>query len=1821
MRTSVKHSSSKCVGRSTQSIAVVFLVACNLALAGCAGLLTANSTNPPPTALAISNLGSSNDTTTSASVSWQTNVPANSLVEYGATTSYGSATVLDSTMITNHQQNLSSLKPATTYHFRVHSTDASNNTAVSSDSTFSTTADTAAPTVSITAPANGATVSGTVTVAANATDNVSVATVQFQLDGASLGSAIATAPYSASWDTTKSTGGQHTLSAIARDAAGNSATSANVIVTVSAAAIAPAITTQPGNQTVTAGQTATFGVAATGTAPLSYQWKKNGANISGATSASYTTPATTTADNGSTFVVAVSNTAGTATSTAATLTVSAAAIAPAITTQPGNQTVTAGQTATFGVAATGTAPLSYQWKKNGANISGATSASYTTPATTTADNGSTFVVAVSNTAGTATSTAATLTVSAAAIAPAITTQPGNQTVTAGQTATFGVAATGTAPLSYQWKKNGANISGATSASYTTPATTTADNGSTFVVAVSNTAGTATSTAATLTVSAAAIAPAITTQPGNQTVTAGQTATFGVAATGTAPLSYQWKKNGANISGATSASYTTPATTTADNGSTFVVAVSNTAGTATSTAATLTVSAAAIAPAITTQPGNQTVTAGQTATFGVAATGTAPLSYQWKKNGANISGATSASYTTPATTTADNGSTFVVAVSNTAGTATSTAATLTVSAAAIAPAITTQPGNQTVTAGQTATFGVAATGTAPLSYQWKKNGANISGATSASYTTPATTTADNGSTFVVAVSNTAGTATSTAATLTVSAAAIAPAITTQPGNQTVTAGQTATFGVAATGTAPLSYQWKKNGANISGATSASYTTPATTTADNGSTFVVAVSNTAGSVTSNIATLTVNSATSPPGVPTSLAAGAASSSEIDLNWNASTGSVAGYKIFRGGSQVGTSTTTSYADMGLTASTTYSYTVSAFDASGNTSAQSTSASATTLQSTGGGGGQIPSTLGWFDIPNTKFQSVQQTSWSQNVSGDPANVMAAWGGGTYDSKRNRLIVWGGGHGDYKGNEVYVLDLNANPIVPLRLNNPDQYSPDGTCHDSIPGNSNRPSSRHTYDTLAYLPTQDALFNIGGSQADSGCFGNDPWTFSFTSLNWTPFSQVSGWIGGPGLCDFDPNKGLVHCFNNGIGSEWDVNPSTMAFTEQSTETGGFPSLDLTGVLDYDGKRHYLIGGGWMAYYNVAGNAPYPTRTDMAVPSSCSTFASGHYPGLAYDPVQKVIVEWHGGNQVNIYNPATNTCSSQNFTGGPGAQQANGTHGRFRYVPALGVFVVCNAWAQDCFSLRLTAGGTGGTSGPVFSGVGAGSITTSGATIGWTTDVGATTQVEYGTTIAYGTSTTLNATLVTSHSAPLTGLSVSTLYHYRVHSKNSAGTESVSGDFAFSTNNTTDTTPPSVSISSPSGGATVGGTLSVTASASDNIGVASVQFLLDGANLGALLTTAPYSVPWNSTTAANGSHTLSAQAKDSAGNVGTSIGVSVTVSNSTSSADQNFQLRCASPGVLSCQGFDSAATFTQVVGQGQGNLTDGFSTSSHPNITRDTTVFVSGGASANYLIPAASGENDTGNWWSYFGQGANNQYFGQNSTFFVQFAFRADSAWTNTDWTQYGAPGDNTAPKLVIFHNDAAGSCAEEEITTHNHNAHNLPTIYSECGSRQALTGSGGINYDESGGSGSLLFQQGFTEPSPFTGYDCDYNNGAFSGPNCFHFTANQWYTLYYKITVGTFGSPNSAIEAWVAPYGSQLKKFINVHNYTLTNDTVCTPSGGPGGTSPCKGWNTLEFTEFMTAKGTCTPFPACNNSPAAHVWYDELIISSQPIPAPAGSTP
>jgi hypothetical protein len=262
-------------------------------------------------------------------------------------------------------------------------------------------------------------------------------------------------------------------------------------------------------------------------------------------------------------------------------------------------------------------------------------------------------------------------------------------------------------------------------------------------------------------------PQIVQSPLNQTVIAAASATFSVSATGLG-LSYQWRKNGVNLSdGGNVAGATTSCLTLsgvqASDAANYDVVVTNSDGAVTSAAATLTV---LVPPAISSGPLPQTVAVGASATFSVSASGTAPLGYVWRRNGSSIAGATNSSYTTNNVQLSDSGSQFSCAVSNSAGLTLSQVALLSVTNPITPPAITQQPADQVVAAGASATFNVSATGTAPLSYFWLRESMPIAGANGPSYTTNNVQAADSGSRFSCVVSNPAGTATSGPATLTV-----------------------------------------------------------------------------------------------------------------------------------------------------------------------------------------------------------------------------------------------------------------------------------------------------------------------------------------------------------------------------------------------------------------------------------------------------------------------------------------------------------------------------------------------------------------------------------------------------------------------------------------------------------------------------------------------------------------------------------------------------------------------------------------------------------------------------------------------------------------------------------------------------------------------------------------------------------------------------------------------------------------------------------------------------------------------------------------------
>jgi hypothetical protein len=357
---------------------------------------------------------------------------------------------------------------------------------------------------------------------------------------------------------------------------------------------------------------------------------------------------------------------------------------------------------------------------------------------------------------------------------------------------------------------------------------------------------------------------------SQTVISGSSITFSAVASGYPAPTLQWQQstngtNYTNITGATSATYTISAATATQNGYKYRAVFTNGVGSATTAAATLTVQ---YAPTVTTNPKSTTVNAGQTATFTAAAAGNPAPSVQWQlsTNGGSsftpIPGDTSTTLTVSGATASQNGYIYQAVFTNSVGSTTTTSATLTVR---YAPTVSSSPSSQTVTAGQTVTFTAAAAGNPAPTVQWQvsTNGGssytNISGATSTTLTLTGVNSSQNGYLYRAVFTNSLGSATTAAATLSV---LFAPSVSTNPTSSTVTAGSNVTFTAAASGNPAPSVQWQvsTDGGTtytvIAGVTSTTLTLTGVTTSQNGYKYRAVFTNSVGSTTTSAATLAVH-----------------------------------------------------------------------------------------------------------------------------------------------------------------------------------------------------------------------------------------------------------------------------------------------------------------------------------------------------------------------------------------------------------------------------------------------------------------------------------------------------------------------------------------------------------------------------------------------------------------------------------------------------------------------------------------------------------------------------------------------------------------------------------------------------------------------------------------------------------------------------------------------------------------------------------------------------------------------------------------------------
>lgn len=725
------------------------------------------------------------------------------------------------------------------------------------------------------------------------------------------------------------------------------------------------------------------------------------------------------------------------------------------------------------------------------------------------------------------------------------------------------------------------------------------------------------------------------------------------------------------------------------------------------------------------------------------------------------------------------------------------------------------------------------------------------------------------------------------------------------------------------------------------------------------------------------------------------------------------------------------------------------------------------------------IPSTAGWYSIPNTKIRPVCPTGGSL---GDCAMVTAAWNSAVFDTTRNRLIIWGGGHSDYLGNEIYALNLNANPITMTRLNNPSTQVP-SSCGVGTTGD-NQANSRHTYDHIVYMSHVDRMFVFGGASAPCGFFTNDTWTFSFSSMAWQK-RNPSGPIP-------EGNYGRVTAYNPTTQKVYIHDQTTLySYSYESNQYTALANYtigqEMTGVFDSKRQLFVLVGNGAVYAYDVSASSNYQRQTWNT--SGGSPIVSANNPGVAYDPVTDRIVGWDGGNTVYSLDPTTKVWTPMTFAGGPGSALANGTFKRWAYSASSGVFVVVNSVDSNAFSLRLAAG---------------------------------------------------------------------------------------SGS------------PPPADTSAPTAPTNVAGSaisssqINLTWTAStDNVGVTGYSISRNGTQVGTTTTTS-YS---DTGLSASTTYVYTVSASDAAGNISSASSGSGVTTQQAGGGGSDFSARCSAAGVVLCQGFDNTTTdIARNVNlwPGDGGYWGG---------SLDTATYASGTGSLKFTLPAGRATSDISGSWN----GSMGASFGENSTFYLQFQQRLSPEMINNlpAWKS----ATDTAWKTILFHRNGS-TCGQIEITTVPFIWSNtpVPTMYTGCGERGFYTNSSGA-MDLAG----PFIQQGASSTS---GYNCNYNSitaGTGNGTGCFVYQPNKWLTFYYKIHIGTYGSNNSTVEAWVAADGGAYKQFVNVKNIPLYKD----------GPAPADKYNEITLTPYMTNLSSAA-------SSTAYVWYDDLIVSTQPIAAPGG---
>lgn len=557
------------------------------------------------------------------------------------------------------------------------------------------------------------------------------------------------------------------------------------------------------------------------------------------------------------------------------------------------------------------------------------------------------------------------------------------------------------------------------------------------------------------------------------------------------------------------------------------------------------------------------------------------------------------------------------------------------------------------------------------------------------------------------------------------------------------------------------------------------------------------------------ITPTTDTTPPSIPTNLTAVAVSSSQINLSWTTSTDNVGvtGYRIYRctGSSctpttQIATPATNSYQDTGLSSSTAYTYKVAAYDAAGNVSGQSSSALATTQALSGQQLTLYPQEDTFLNINS----EINVNSASLNTYTWPNNKVA-----------NAILM-----------KFDLSSIPANATIQsaslnLYLTESDTNSSYSTynivLHRII--NKNPDLSRatgYTYDgTNSWTANTSCYNNIPLAQADiSSVYNTQSVNKTVGFKSWDATFLVTYWLNNSSL-----NYGLL------LNSDASKPGDSYRFfaSKQNSDANIRPYLTIT-------------------YIPVTSDTTPPT-VFLTAPSSGSTVSGTiTVSATASDNVGVAGVQF----KLDGANLASEDISSPYSVSWNTTSASNGSH-------------TLTATARDSAGNSATSASVtvtvsnvvADTTPPTISSVSASSITYNSAAITWTTNEASDSQVEYGLTTSYGSQTTLNTSIVTSHPVLLSSLSASTLYHYRVKSKDAAGNLATSPDYIFTTSSTP-TLSVSISANPLSGTAPLSG-VDLTATISGNVlGNTNYTFYCNRSDTGTNITT-PYDAKYDNLT--------------------------------------------------------------------------------------------------------------------------------------------------------------------------------------------------------------------------------------------------------------------------------------------------------------------------------------------------------------------------------